>query len=573
MESEVKHSSRDVDVLSTCSEASSICDEERIRKLFQVCDKNGDGYIDSNDLQSVCQELDMEDVLQDILVELGADENGMVSFEEFLQKRLALKSDIRALKDSDSKCRGNDPNLSSSGTSLGGLSASKEMWEFDSGAHDLSPIPNTLQRLIKLPGNSIAPSSSTGILELANKLHMAAVDSLRSELSQLTALLEEARLEFHTLKKEIERCQDYMVESMRETYEEQITELHSVIAELSRKVEKQSHSIIEEETTSDVELNQPVDSKVTEEDDNSEDSHLPTLSDEEEKKQCVIPVSRKINPKSVTNLPPRLTKIPSQEADIEYWKALYHKEKADAVIIEAHNQTITAKLNQMSLLFAQHESSVYAYDVALTLAREVIDQYSQLDSYMYSAWPKKVKRPKEEQGIRENLNKNVTKLEKILANLTPFKFFSESNTFEVPTYEPKPNIDIEAAILTQCLMQERVEQRETRQKLIQALNDYKSLQQKLQKIEGSDINLPRGSASNKHYVNREKSDDVEVSIDQGKVDLLPSLQYFEKTGKVKLLENSFTQLVTQQSEQVMILMRRIQYLENSLAKCESPLKS
>ena len=28
------------------SEGGSICDEERVRKLFQACDGDGDGYID-----------------------------------------------------------------------------------------------------------------------------------------------------------------------------------------------------------------------------------------------------------------------------------------------------------------------------------------------------------------------------------------------------------------------------------------------------------------------------------------------------------------------------------------------
>lgn len=26
--------------------AGSVCDEERVRRLFQACDANGDGYID-----------------------------------------------------------------------------------------------------------------------------------------------------------------------------------------------------------------------------------------------------------------------------------------------------------------------------------------------------------------------------------------------------------------------------------------------------------------------------------------------------------------------------------------------
>lgn len=34
----------DADCLSEC--ASSVGDEERVKRLFQACDANGDGYID-----------------------------------------------------------------------------------------------------------------------------------------------------------------------------------------------------------------------------------------------------------------------------------------------------------------------------------------------------------------------------------------------------------------------------------------------------------------------------------------------------------------------------------------------
>ena len=110
-------------------DAYSTCDEERIRKLFQACDCDGDGFIDrlvkihwldeylllsyhkwfydfsphcffSQDLLSVCRELNLEDSLDELMRELGADENGRISYEEFLRRRIALRPEIDALQSS-----------------------------------------------------------------------------------------------------------------------------------------------------------------------------------------------------------------------------------------------------------------------------------------------------------------------------------------------------------------------------------------------------------------------------------------------------------------------------------------
>lgn len=55
----------------------------------------------------------------------------------------------------------------------GGASAGKhESWEFDSGARDLSPEPNTLQRLVEAAGGSITATNTASLLQLANKVNL-----------------------------------------------------------------------------------------------------------------------------------------------------------------------------------------------------------------------------------------------------------------------------------------------------------------------------------------------------------------------------------------------------------------
>lgn len=93
--------------------------------------------------------------------ELGADEQGRISYQEFLRRRLALRPEIEALKNS----RPQQPEYlpTSSENSLG---EGKMSWEFDSGARDLSPEPHSLQQLV-----ASAPHPASGnLLDLANKV-------------------------------------------------------------------------------------------------------------------------------------------------------------------------------------------------------------------------------------------------------------------------------------------------------------------------------------------------------------------------------------------------------------------
>ncbi|KAJ8911023.1 hypothetical protein NQ315_016592, partial [Exocentrus adspersus] len=124
--------------------ASSVGDEERVRRLFQACDGNGDGYIDSHDLLAICRELSLEDSLDELMLQLGADAQGRISYEQFLQRRLALRPEIDALKCSNKDnisdhSQGNPPfNLASY------RHGKLDRWEWDSGARDMSPVPKSI---------------------------------------------------------------------------------------------------------------------------------------------------------------------------------------------------------------------------------------------------------------------------------------------------------------------------------------------------------------------------------------------------------------------------------------------
>ncbi|CAH1971742.1 unnamed protein product [Acanthoscelides obtectus] len=167
--------------------ASSIGDEERVKRLFQACDANGDGYIDSQDLLSICKELCLEDSIDELMLQLGADSQGRISYDQFLERRLALRPEIDALK--------NNSRDNISEHSQGKL----DSWEWDSGARDMSPVPKNIKHSEKYTEE-----------EFNEKLQL-------------------------------------QLDEQAQRYEEQLTELHSVIAELTRKLQQQQIMAINEE--------------------------------------------------------------------------------------------------------------------------------------------------------------------------------------------------------------------------------------------------------------------------------------------------------------------------------------
>ncbi|XP_043268351.1 colorectal mutant cancer protein [Venturia canescens] len=251
------------------SEAGSICDEERIRKLFQACDGDGDGFIDSQDLLTVCRELNLENSVEELMRELGADEHGRISYQEFLRRRLALRPEIEALrsgKHTTSPHHTHTPEYlpTSSDNSLGTVSGRHESWEFDSGARDLSPEPHTLQKLVE------AAAGGTGnMLDLANKLHAAALSSLRSEVAELNSRLLVATRAKESADAALIRAEaqaaraEQRAEQLASRHEERLTELHSVIAELGRQLERHRATVITEEDESEVETSRDAEGSIT----------------------------------------------------------------------------------------------------------------------------------------------------------------------------------------------------------------------------------------------------------------------------------------------------------------------
>lgn len=55
-------------------------------------------HIFSRDLLTICRQLNLEDSVDDLMKELGADKTGRISFDEFVRRRLELRTEINALQ-------------------------------------------------------------------------------------------------------------------------------------------------------------------------------------------------------------------------------------------------------------------------------------------------------------------------------------------------------------------------------------------------------------------------------------------------------------------------------------------
>ncbi|KAL3234179.1 hypothetical protein MRX96_022696 [Rhipicephalus microplus] len=201
------HMASDVNSESSGSDSGSTPEEERIRRLFQTCDGNGDGYIDSQDLLAVCRQLNLEHSVAELMEELGADEDGRISYAVFLRSRMQLMGEIKALTHQEE-----EKALEHCPTTLAQASCS---WKAGSDASQGA-----------LSERHESWDNTTDLLELANKLHLAAISSLKNEVA---------------------RDQEDRLEQQAQRYEERITELHSVIAELSKKLDIQRAAVIKEE--------------------------------------------------------------------------------------------------------------------------------------------------------------------------------------------------------------------------------------------------------------------------------------------------------------------------------------
>uniref|UniRef100_A0A4W5PUR7 MCC regulator of WNT signaling pathway n=1 Tax=Hucho hucho TaxID=62062 RepID=A0A4W5PUR7_9TELE len=173
----------------------------------------------------------------------------------------------------------------SSEISRGALSGARESWEYYSGARDLQSSdiqpqetqtqqqPAILQKLLEQPGTVLEQKAALHkllaqtsarcaplggyYLELANTLHLAALASLKGDVVELNKRLVQTEREREMLEKRLAKAQCEQSYLMREhedvqerttlRYEERITELHSIIAELNKKIDLLQGSTIREE--------------------------------------------------------------------------------------------------------------------------------------------------------------------------------------------------------------------------------------------------------------------------------------------------------------------------------------
>lgn len=89
------------------------------------------------------------------------------------------------------------------------------------------------------------------------ELHLAKLDSLKSKIAELTTIIQHTAQERDSLERQLNRSQlerlrlareqEERLDQQAQRYEERLTELHSVIAELTKKLEAHRASVIKEE--------------------------------------------------------------------------------------------------------------------------------------------------------------------------------------------------------------------------------------------------------------------------------------------------------------------------------------
>ncbi|KFO19212.1 hypothetical protein H920_19406 [Fukomys damarensis] len=156
-----------------------------------------------NDLLMVCRQLNMEESVAEIMDQLGADENGKISFQDFTRCHMQLVQEIRkeevdlSVKSDNSwkKKKLRDRIASwptSSDNSLGALSAARESWEYDSGARDLqSPDLQTqsgLQKLLEYAGRPLHQQAALHKLLIQSPRFGNSVGGRYLELANTVAL-------------------------------------------------------------------------------------------------------------------------------------------------------------------------------------------------------------------------------------------------------------------------------------------------------------------------------------------------------------------------------------------------
>ncbi|XP_012942223.1 uncharacterized protein LOC101852647, partial [Aplysia californica] len=107
------------------SSRSSASEEERLRRLFNSCDADGDGYLDGEDLTFMCRMLNMADSVGEVRQQLGLTDESRLSFHDFLRCRTRVMLESSALQQPHQQSQAHDleavtsPALLSAGEDTG----------------------------------------------------------------------------------------------------------------------------------------------------------------------------------------------------------------------------------------------------------------------------------------------------------------------------------------------------------------------------------------------------------------------------------------------------------------------
>ena len=253
---------------SSSTSGSSECSSEEVRRLFQACDRDGDGYIDREDLLEMCRQLNMEDSVEEIMAQLGVVQHGRISFHDFLRCRMQLIAEIEherlreqrlSLSGVQSQQNDNDPDLH--GASDNRIDVPPN-YVYDSGAHGLISESPSLFNLLRTHHAELLEQCQNNdmlvnLLDVSNSLHVAALTPLKREVVELNAHLqhisaakeqdEKQLYKYQSDKLGLQRVYQQRLEEQAVRYEDRITELHSVIAELQKKLDRSHINTIREE--------------------------------------------------------------------------------------------------------------------------------------------------------------------------------------------------------------------------------------------------------------------------------------------------------------------------------------
>ncbi|CAG2101084.1 unnamed protein product [Medioppia subpectinata] len=268
---------------------------------------------ESDDYSSrVCTQLEMECCVDEIMKELGADINGRISYSDFVKRRSQLL-DVKYNSDTSEECDSlsetkkpllsedycqtysfeTNSNLSSAEEPAFATlpshssvyceenkpiwdqrgvrvheneSSGHESWEYDSGTHDLEIDIISLHKQIEASGIEM-PSNVNELLDLANRYYIESINAIKQDKRQIYDKLKSILREHDFLQKQITCLKEEKILIIkdlekkklkeRKEYECKITELQSIIGELSHDLNYYQFLTIKEE-----------------EDDDSNDTHL-----------------------------------------------------------------------------------------------------------------------------------------------------------------------------------------------------------------------------------------------------------------------------------------------------------